>query len=55
VVIIISFFLLGGIPWLRGMMHWNRTIGMDNWNWVQIIISLGIGFIIGLLVAKRRR
>jgi len=34
----------------RGMMHGNSSMGMDNWNWIQIIISLGIGLLIGLLI-----
>ncbi len=54
VVIIAAFMLLGGLPWLKGMMHGNRSMNMANWNWAQILICVGIGFILGLLVAKRR-
>jgi hypothetical protein len=53
-VIVIAFILLGGGDWLKGMTHGNRSIGMGNLQWIQIIISLGIGFVIGLVVGKRR-
>jgi hypothetical protein len=53
-VIVIAFILLGGGDWLKGMTHRNRSIGMGNLQWIQIIISLGIGFVIGLVVGKRR-
>jgi hypothetical protein len=55
VIIILAFLLLGGGHWVRGMMHENRYIGVDYWNWTQILISLAIGFILGLLVARRKR
>lgn len=54
VVIIAAFLLLGGLPWLKGIMRGSRSMDIDNWNWVQILISLGIGFLLGLIVAKRR-
>jgi uncharacterized protein YneF (UPF0154 family) len=54
VVIILAFLLLGGGPWMNGMIHRSRTVGMANLNWLQIIISLGLGFILGVLVSKRR-
>lgn len=50
-VIVIAFLLLGGGHWM------NRTINqshMNHWNWTQIIVSLIIGFVIGLFVAKRK-
>jgi hypothetical protein len=52
-VIIIAFVLLGGGPWLRGMIHGNYSYGFYSLNWTQILISLGIGFLIGWLVARR--
>jgi len=58
VVIIVAFLLLGGGPWMRGMMnggmHGGRSIGMVHWNWGQILISLIIGFLLGLVVSKRK-
>ena len=54
VVIIVAFLLLGGGPWMRGMMHGSRSMGMANWNWAQILISLGLGFLLGLLVSRRK-
>lgn len=53
-VIIVAFLLLGGGPWARGVMHGNRYMSMSYWNWTQILISLGLGFVIGLLVARRK-
>ena len=53
VVIVIAFFLLGGGPWMRGMMHGSGSIGLNSWNWPQILISMGIGFLIGILVSRR--
>jgi len=40
----------------QGMMHGgNNSMNMGNWNWPLILISLGIGFLIGYLVARRRK
>jgi hypothetical protein len=56
VIIIVAFLLLGGGTWMRGIthLHGSRSIGMANWNWAQILISAGIGFLLGLLVSRRR-
>jgi hypothetical protein len=54
VVIIVAFLLLGGGPWIRGMMHGSRSISMAHLNWVQILISLALGFLLGLLVGRRK-
>lgn len=54
VVIIAAFLLLGGGVWLKGMTHGSRSLGMANWHWAEILISLGIGFILGLIAARRR-
>lgn len=53
VVVIVAFLLLGGVPWIKGITHGNAPMETSNWNWTQILISMGIGFIIGLLVGKR--
>jgi hypothetical protein len=53
-VVVIAFILLGGGDWIKGLSHGNRSVGMGNLQWVQIVISLAIGFVIGLLVGKRR-
>lgn len=42
----------------QGMMQGRgigRSMDMGNWNWLQILISLGIGFLLGYLVARRKR
>jgi hypothetical protein len=54
IVVVIAFLLLSGGPGARGMMHGSRSMGMADWNWVQIIISLVIGFLLGLLAGRRR-
>lgn len=53
-VIVIAFLLLGGGDWMNGMMHHGRSSNMNHWNWTQILISMAIGFVIGLFVAKRK-
>ena len=54
-VIVVIFLLMGGSHWAGGMMHGNRSMSMDNLNWLQILISLGIGFVLGLLYSRRKR
>lgn len=54
VVIVVAFLLLGGGTWMSGMMHGSRSLGMANWNWAQILVSLILGFLIGLLVSRRK-
>ena len=54
VVIIVAFLLLGGSQWMTGMMHNGRSMGTVQLNWVQILISLAIGFVLGLLAARRK-
>ena len=50
-VIIVAFLLLGGGSMLKG----NRSLGLENLKWLQIFISLAIGFGLGLLYSRRRR
>ncbi len=68
IVILVAFFLLGGVSWLQGLAHTGNSMGFEsrhgtfhsgfngfaNWNWPQILISLGLGFLLGLLVSRRR-
>jgi hypothetical protein len=54
VIIIVAFLLLGGGPWLRGLTHGSSSIGMAHLNWAQILISLVIGFLLGLLAGRRK-
>ena len=43
----------------QGMMHGNNSMGMNNLNWTQILIGIGvvclIGFIIWVMVSRRKR
>jgi LPXTG-motif cell wall-anchored protein len=54
-IIIVAFILFGGGHWMNGMMHESMSTGMSNWNWTQILISIGIGFALGWFIAKRRK
>jgi hypothetical protein len=42
----------------NGMMHGDNSMGMNNLNWTQILIGLGvvclIGFIIWVVISKRK-
>lgn len=53
-VIVAAFFLLGGGQWIKGMTHGGRTMGMDDLHWPQILISLGLGFLLGYIIARRK-
>jgi len=40
----------------QGMMHGDGgSMDMGSWNWVPILISLVIGFLLGYLVARKRK
>ncbi|WP_373551940.1 hypothetical protein [Haliscomenobacter sp.] len=39
----------------QGMMHGNGTMYMTNWNWVLVVIGLGIVFLLGFSIARRKR
>ena len=54
VVIIVAFLLLGGGHWLKGLSHGSGSVNMANLNWLQIVISLGIGFVLGLLAGRSK-
>ena len=53
-VIIVAFLLLGGGPWIRGMMHGRGSMSMSHLNWAQILISLVIGFLLGFIAGRRK-
>jgi len=54
VAVIVAFFLLGGGPWIKGLSHGNGSTGLNDLKWIQILISLAIGFLLGYLVSRRR-
>jgi len=54
VVIIVAFLLLGGGPWIKGMMHGSGSTGMAQLNWGQILVSSGLGFLLGIIVSRRK-
>jgi hypothetical protein len=53
-VIVIAFLLLGGGPWMKGLVHAHGSNGMANLRWAQIMIGAVIGFLLGLMVSRRR-
>ena len=53
-VILVAFFLLGGQAWLKGLSRGSGSSGLANLQWIQILVSLGVGFLLGLLVARRK-
>ena len=53
-VIVIAFLLLGGVPWMKGMGHGNGSMGAVSLRWGQILISLGLGFLLGWIASKRK-
>lgn len=55
VIVFVVYLLFGNSPWVNGMMHQGRSIGIGNWNWLQIIVSICIGILIGWVVARKRR
>jgi ABC-type antimicrobial peptide transport system permease subunit len=55
VAIIVACLLLGGGHWLKGVLNGSRSMNMANLNWIQIIISLAVGFLLGLLAGTRKR
>jgi hypothetical protein len=54
VVVIVAFLLLGGGPWIRNVFHGGRSMGMAHLNWAQILISFGLGFLLCLVVYRRK-
>jgi len=53
-VIVVAFLLLGGGDWINGTRFHIRNSYMNHWNWTHIIVTLFIGIVIGLFVAKRK-
>jgi hypothetical protein len=53
-VIVIAFVLLGGTSMTKGIGHGSGSAGMNNLQWGQILISLGLGFLIGWLTFRRK-
>ncbi len=52
-IVIVVILVFGGSDWLRGA-RMNHSLGLNSWNWGQIIISIGVGFGLGWLVFRKR-
>jgi hypothetical protein len=53
-IIVIAFLLLGGTSWLKEIGNSSGPMGMTNLRWGQILISLGLGFLLGWLASRRK-
>lgn len=53
-VVVVILLLAGGGDWTRGIIHGGRSMGMSHLHWGQILIGSVIGFLIGLLVSRRK-
>ena len=53
-VIVVVFLLLGGGPWIKGMTHGSGSMNLSDLHWGQILISLGLGILLGWMICKRR-
>jgi hypothetical protein len=53
-IIVIAFLLLGGTSWLKEIGNSSGSMGMTNLRWGQILISLGLGFLLGWLASRRK-
>ncbi len=54
VIIVIAFLLLGGTSGIKGLGNGTGSMGMTSLRWGQILISLGVGFLLGWLASRRR-
>jgi len=54
VIIVIAFMLLGGTTALKGIGNGSGSTVMTNLRWGQILISLGLGFLLGWLASRRK-
>ena len=61
VVIIVAFLLLGGGSWANGILHRGglmshngHSLNIASWNWATILISMGVGVLIGIFLVKRK-
>jgi H+/Cl- antiporter ClcA len=54
VVILVAFLLLGGVDWVKGLTHGSNSMRVSDLRWGQILISLGLGFLLGWIVSRRR-
>jgi choline-glycine betaine transporter len=54
VAIVVLVVWLGDSRSFNGVMHRNNTIVVSSWNWIHILISLAIGFVLGIAFSKRK-
>ncbi|NQU32821.1 MAG: hypothetical protein HQ521_06265 [Bacteroidetes bacterium] len=52
-IVALVVWLSGGRSF-NGMMIGNHTFILSGWNWVHILISIAIGFVLGIAFSKRK-
>jgi hypothetical protein len=52
-VVVILIMIFGGAHCTRGVNS-RISLGIEHWNWAQILISVGIGFILGWIAFRRK-
>lgn len=53
-VILVAFILIGGGSWVKGLGHGSGPVSLGQLQWLQILVSLGLGFLVGWLVFRRK-
>jgi hypothetical protein len=48
------FVIIAACDFEGGRIHELGSVSFVNWNWAQILIILGIGFLIGSVVTRRK-
>ncbi len=54
VAIVVAFILLGGVTWMKTVTPASGSINIGHLNWIQILISFGLGIFVGWLVTRRK-
>jgi hypothetical protein len=54
-VIVVAFLLLGGGTWVKEMIHESKSLHIVNWDWIEILVGFGLGFLLGLVVSMRKK
>lgn len=54
--LVVFAILIAGCENGQGMMYGDgRSMNMGNWNWIEILVGIIIGFLLGYFIIKRRR
>ncbi len=53
-IVVIFFLLFGAGAWLTGIPYGDVRIRLSGLNLIQIPIGIGLGFLLGFLIARRQ-